>query len=726
MRLKAGIIAMLLFAKIFNGAAEETSAIVENLFAEPLPAVTNAPPKLLPALDVQTYRIEGNTVLSPEEFGMLSNYTGKVDFARVREGLDKLQFHYRDLGFSNVIVTLPEQKFTNGLVRIKIAGIGADTESDLADAITNLFTAPESRKPTIEVRGYRIEGNTALPVEEFSFLTNYTGEVSFVRIREGLGKLQLRYRELGFPTISVTLPQQKLTNGIVRVKVIEGKISDIVVTGNGYYSAENIRRALPSLTTNILINTKWFQPELDRANLNQDRQIYPVIAPGLEPGTTELTLKVKDQLPLHGHMAINDYSTPNTPLLRLDTALQYDNLWQRDHQVGIDYNFSPQEMKSGNYNFYDEPMVASYSGYYRLPLGFGQGLRENYDNLPVTFGYDEATHRFNLPPATGNPDLIFYASRANSDTPVLYGPLKTIFTNSLAEISQQSAQHTPTINDDAGTRLTMPLRDFLGIKSSVQLGFDYKSYQAETYSTNLTYFKLYAIDSFGNRVLVTNQTIRLPSNSQKSLFYLPLSLRWTGTRPDKTGSTSFSVGENFFLQALASARSDFQAAAGSPQAGGNYTTINAGLVRLQNLPGNWSALFNANGQWASEPLISNEQFALGGLSGVRGYQAGESYGDTGWRTQFDLRAPPVNVGYFPTQDGEVPAYLRCSVFMDYGEAYRLDSTLAAIRQWGTGAGFYLTAGSHFDARLTLAYALLATPTTPAGGIQAYFSVGYQF
>jgi hemolysin activation/secretion protein len=617
-----------MFAKIFNGRAEETNppAVIENLFAEPLPLITNAPAKT--TFDLRTYRIEGNTVLPPQDFGVLSNYTGT---------------------------------------------------------------------------------NVDLP-----------------RLRAGLGKVQLRYRELGFPTISVALPQQKITNGLVRVKVIEGKISDIVVTGNRYYSAENIRRALPSLTTNILINTKWFQPELDRANLNQDRQIYPVIEPGLEPGTTELTLKVKDQLPLHGHMAINDYSTPNTPLLRLDTALQYDNLWQRDHQVGLDYNFSPQEMKSGNYNFYDEPMVASYSGYYRLPLGVGQGLRENYENLPVTFGYDEATHRFNLPPATGNPDLIFYASRANSDTPVLYGPLKTIFTNSLAEITQQTVQHTPTINDDAGTRLTVPLREFLGINSSVQAGFDYKSYQAETYSTNLTYFKLYAIDSFGNRILVTNQTIRLPSTTDNQLFYLPLSLRWAGTRPDKTGSTSFSVSENIFLQALASARSDFQAVAGSPHAGGNYTTINASLMRLQNLPGNWSALFNANGQWASEPLISNEQFALGGLSGVRGYQAGESYGDTGWRTQFDLRAPPVNVGYFPTQDGEVPAYLRCSVFMDYGEVYHLDSTLAAIRQWGTGFGFYLTVGSHFDARLTLAYALLATPTTPAGGVQAYFSVGYQF
>jgi hemolysin activation/secretion protein len=723
MRLRLGIITMLVFAKNFNGLAEETNppAVIEDLFAAPLPAVTDAPPKLLPALDVHTYRIEGNTVLPPQEFGMLSNYTGKVHAARVREGLDKLQSHYHDLGFSNVSVTLPEQRFTNGLVRVKIVETNTVAESGLAAAITNLFIAPEKRQ-TIEVRGYQIEGNTALPVTEFTILTNYIGELDFARLREGLGKLQLRYLELGFPTISVTLPQQKLTNGIVRVKVIEGKISDIVVTGNGHYSADNIRRALPSLTTNILINTKWFQPELDRANQNQDRQIYPVIAPGLEPGTTELALKVKDQLPLHGHIEINDNSTPDTPLLRLDTALQYDNLWQRDHQVGFDYNFSPQAMKTGNYSpdFYDQPMVASYSGYYRLPLGFGRGLRENYENLPVDFGYDEVTHRFNLPPATGNPELIFYASRSVSDTPVNFGPISTLTspTNTF-QLTQQSAEHDLTFNENIGTKLTVPLREFYGIHSSFTAGFDYKSFESRDFNTNL----VYATTTNGTSLI---PPFPIPNNSQSKLYYMPLSLGWSGVKSDKWGSTSFSYNQNFFFSPLASARTNFQAVAGSSNAGGNFTTFTVGLIRQQTLPGNWSAILNANGQWSSAPLIGNEQFALGGLSGVRGYQAGENYGDTGWRTQFDLRAPPVNVGYFPTQDGEVPAFLRCSVFMDYGEVYHLDSTLPAVKQWGTGAGFYLTAGSHFDARLTLAYALLATPTTPAGGIQAYFSVGYQF
>jgi len=116
------------------------------------------------------------------------------------------------------------------------------------------------------------------------------------------------------------------------------------------------------------------------------------------------------------------------------------------------------------------------------------------------------------------------------------------------------------------------------------------------------------------------------------------------------------------------------------------------LTRRQNLPDDWSLLLRANGQWASEALINNEQFALGGTSGVRGYQEGEVYGDDGWRVMFDVNAPPVQVGEFPVSgDGEgIPAYLRCSCFMDYGEAYLFDrpgSLSTTYREWGPAWAF---------------------------------------
>jgi hypothetical protein len=479
-----------------------------------------------------------------------------------------------------------------------------------------------------------------------------------------LGELQLLYRNLGFATVGVTLPQQKLTNGVVRVLVVEGLLSDITVTGNRYYSLNNVRRALPSLTTNILINTKWFQPELDRANANLDRQIYPVISPGPDPGTTALTLKVKDRLPLHGHIEVNDKSTPDSPLLRIDTAIQYNNLWQLNHQAGVEYNFSPQDMKSGSYNFYDQPMVASYSGFYRIPLGLGRGLRDSYDNLPVDFGYDQISHKFNLPPSTGNPELTVYASRSTSDTPIRYGPIKLITNTALADISSQFAQRDLTITENAGTKLAIPLREFAGVRSSLLLGFDYKSYEAQSFSTNLTYFDLFALDEFGNRVLVTNQTIALGVSSQIELDYLPISIGWVGARPDKWGSTSFMFNESLFFTPLASARRNFQIVAGSLDAGGDYTVINAGVIREQKLSDDWSLLLRASGQWSSAPLISNEQFAMGGSSGVRGYPEGRAYGDSGWRTMLDLRAPPVNIGYLPNPKGDIPTNLRCSWFMD--------------------------------------------------------------
>ena len=103
--------------------------------------------------------------------------------------------------------------------------------------------------------------------------------VSFDGIRAALGDLQTAYRERGFVTVSVGLPQQKLTNATVKVQVTEGRLSAINVTGNRYFTSNNVMRALPDLHTNMILNSRVFQRELDNANASRDRQIYPVIGP---------------------------------------------------------------------------------------------------------------------------------------------------------------------------------------------------------------------------------------------------------------------------------------------------------------------------------------------------------------------------------------------------------------------------------------------------------------
>src|SRR5262249_54457579 len=153
------------------------------------------------------------------------------------------------------------------------------------------------------------------------------------------------------------------------------------------------------------------QAELDRANANQDRQIYPEIEPGPETNTTVLRLVVKDRLPVHGKIDFNNQSSPGTPELRLNSSAVYNNLWQYEHQLGVQYSFSPEQFKQGDqWNWYDRPLVANYSGFYRLPLANPEAIEHEVETRPGTFGFDEATRKFRLPPASGGPELNFYGS----------------------------------------------------------------------------------------------------------------------------------------------------------------------------------------------------------------------------------------------------------------------------------------------------------------------------
>jgi hypothetical protein len=346
----------------------------------------------------------------------------------------------------------------------------------------------------------------------------------------------------------------------------------------------------------------------------------------------------------------------------------------------------------------------------------------------VDFGYDPITRTFRQPPASGSTDFTIYASRSSSESPVRYGPLTLVTEDVRANITAQSAEQDFIVNGALGGRFSRPLPEFAGVKSSFTAGLEAKNFQLRAYSTNLTYFQLYGLDADGNPVLESSKTVPLGSYDRINLNYVPLSLGWSGVRPDRSGSVSISLSQNLFLSALASDRSGFVDATGSPEAGGNYTTLSGSVARDQTLPRGWSASFRASGLWASSPLISNEQFALGGAAGPRGYEDGETYGDRGWLAQFDLRAPPANLGRLPGPAGGFPVRARSSVFMDYGQAWRIDQPASPTseNQWGAGVSFFATAGERLDARFTLAWALLDTDRTRAGGARAYFRVGWQF
>lgn len=587
---------------------------------------------------------------------------------------------------------------------------------------------------TFEVKGYQVIGNTLLSRDTLELVFRpYIGpKISLNMIRQALTDLHSVYQEQGFVTVAVRLPQQTLAEGIVKVRVFEGILSDIIVSGNRYFSSNNVMRALPSLRTNVFLSGPILQAELDRANANQDRQIYPEIAPGLATNTTELLLTVKDRLPLHAKVDLNNQYSPGTPALRLNTSAVYNNLWQREHSLGIQYNFSPQQYKSGDqWHFYDKPMVANYSAFYRLPIGNPESMESVVATQPGTFGYNEATRQFQLPPPTGQPELTLYASRSTIDT-----GLMTLMRTNIANIpgalsiKEHDVQEDLTENNIVGFRLSTPLRsDNANFHSTLSGGLDFKDYSLTSNKTNNFFFSIITVNPNGSINPPINSTVSSPvPSTRRALNYLPLSMRFDASRRDSLGTTTFGFGYTANLW-YSGGRSNLQSITGSTKSTGNWLTLVGNLSRDFIIHTNWLVSMSANGQWSSEPLISNEQFGAGGVASVRGYREGEVFGDRGWRTSVELKTPPHVVGLvYGNEQGNGKLAIRGSVYMDYAETYLLDphGRDGRVPLWGVGFGAAATIGPHWEARMLFSWPLLKTTLTDAGQPRFDFGLTAQF
>ncbi|MGA9776901.1 MAG: POTRA domain-containing protein [Verrucomicrobiia bacterium] len=610
---------------------------------------------------------------------------------------------------------------------------------------TRVHVVSTNAGPRFEVKKYLVNGNTILPLAAIGqAITNIDGafgtNVDFEGIETVVTELGKAYHERGYVTVAVNVPQQKLTNATVKLQVLEGRLADIKVTGNHYFSSNNVMRALPGLHTNMVLNGPIFNAELNRANANQDRQIYPVIGPGPEPGTSELSLNVKDRLPFHAKLEFNNQNSPGTPDMRVNGSAVYDNLWQAEHSLGVQYGFSPEVYKGGNqWNFYDQPIVAYYSGFYRLPLGNPEAIEDTVANSTGRFGYNEATRQFNLPPPSGQPELTLYANRASIDTGVQTLSTQTLGTN----LTEQLVHQDLTINEGIGFQLAMPLPEISGVRSLLSGGLDFKIYTLTSYSTNI-FTSTSLITNNGTVYGTTNTVLAQIPTTYSALNYLPLSLNYSANLQDAFGPATWGLGLSanlWYSSEQSSTKTDtnglpvvlsyltgrdaLQAITGSKESTGHWVILRPSFSQDISFYTNWITSFRADGQWASEPLVSVEQFGAGGVNSVRGYHEGEVFGDTGWHLSLEQQTPPYTVGMI--RDG-TPLTVRGSVYMDYARVYLIDpqGRQGSTPLWGTGFGFSASAGSHWQAQLLFSWPLLSTSTTPADQPFFNFALTAQF
>ena len=212
------------------------------------------------------------------------------------------------------------------------------------------FAQEPQPNPAFDILEFQVEGNSVLPTREIErAVYPFLGEKKHFEDVEGARKaLEDAYQKAGYQTVFVDIPEQKVVGGVIRLHVTEGRVDQLRVTGSRYYELGEIRSRASELTPGTVPDFNELQQQLAQLNKTPDRQVSPILTPGRTPGTVDVDLSVKDHLPLHGDLESDNYNSPFTTNLRSNASLHYDNLWQAQHSIAVNYQVAPEKPSEAN------------------------------------------------------------------------------------------------------------------------------------------------------------------------------------------------------------------------------------------------------------------------------------------------------------------------------------------------------------------------------------------
>ncbi len=513
-------------------------------------------------------------------------------------------------------------------------------------AVVGLLPAAHGAEATdtFAVTEYRVLGNSVLPATEIETrLYPLLGANKTIQdVEAARAALETLYRDRGYGAVYVDIPEQRIEAGLVRLRVTEGKLDRLRLSGTRYYSNRRIVASLPSLQPGTVLHLPTLQAELTQLNQqSRDRQVTPVLRPGSRQGEVDIELKVQDELPLHAAAEYNNRYTANTTESRLNLTASYDNLFQRYQSLSLQYQTSPEKT--------DEVRMVALT--YIAPLAGGNAL--------AVYGVDT------------NSD---FAAAGSSAALAILGAGRIYGTRYVVRLPATASSQT------------------------LSLGADYKRFRDDI-------------------VLTGGLTDTTPIN------YLGWSLAWGGNwrRVEQgrvIGGTGVNISANFGLRGIVNKVEDFEFK--RFKARPNYLHLRADFQHEQPLFVGTTLFLRGAGQWTDQPLISNEQYAIGGADTVRGYLESEQLGDLGVAGSVEWRSPSIH-------------RFIAAAFFDAGLVRTLEALPDADGNLIThhslssaGVGLRFDSSDGFTGALDWAYPLRTGDQTSRGDSRLHMQVRYGF
>lgn len=122
--------------------------------------------------------------------------------------------------------------------------------------------------------------------------SQYVGrEIDLAALYEIVGKVNAIYAERGLITALATLPPQKIKNGLVRIKLTEGRLGKTLVSGSRTLGTDYIANRV-DIPAGVVIDPQELNKKISYFNRTNSAQIRALLQPGSTFGLTDIQYAV--------------------------------------------------------------------------------------------------------------------------------------------------------------------------------------------------------------------------------------------------------------------------------------------------------------------------------------------------------------------------------------------------------------------------------------------------
>ena len=138
-------------------------------------------------------------------------------------------------------------------------------------------------------------------------------------------EITTHYRSSGYLVAKAFIPVQTVSDdGVVRIQVLEGRVSEIVVEGNNHFDAKNIARPAQPLVGRIPIR-EAVETSLLYSLDHPGIRLFGTFRPGEETGDARLILQVLDEDRLAFNLGVDNYGIELTGEIRTRVDMAWND-----------------------------------------------------------------------------------------------------------------------------------------------------------------------------------------------------------------------------------------------------------------------------------------------------------------------------------------------------------------------------------------------------------------